>query len=375
MSRFSFFAAVVLCSYFSGNSAEVCGQPAEINLNRQDPRIGRQVIITHEKAKLRTPVATVWESYVGEVFTVSLTNGEWMWIAEKGGWLWERDAVPFDTAIETFSQRIAQQKTAQNYHLRGVAYIVHKKYEQAVADFAESLRLEPRNAGALNNRGQVRYLQSDYKAAIKDFTEAITIEANNPVVLNNRALAYIGLDEQDNALADLQAALDLVPQYPEALNNRGVVHQKLDQLDKAVGDFTEALKIYPQYVNALENRSFAYVEMNQYAKAIVDLESAIKFSPKSYQAVNDLAWLLATAPEESIRNKNRALTLAKQACVMSAYKQWNTLDTLAAALAENGQFAEAEKWLETALTLAPEDVKQSLQAHLDQVLAQKPIRD
>ena len=66
---------------------------------------------------------------------------------------------------------------------------------------------------------------------------------------------------------------------------------------------------------------------------------------------------------------------AKQACVMSAYKQWNTLDTLAAALAENGQFAEAEKWLETALTLAPEDVKQSLQAHLDQVLAQKPIRD
>ena len=60
---------------------------------------------------------------------------------------------------------------------------------------------------------------------------------------------------------------------------------------------------------------------------------------------------------------------------MSAYKQWNTLDTLAAALAENGQFAEAEKWLETALTLAPEDVKQSLQAHLDQVLAQKPIRD
>ena len=60
---------------------------------------------------------------------------------------------------------------------------------------------------------------------------------------------------------------------------------------------------------------------------------------------------------------------------MTEYKQWNTLDTLAAAFAENAQFAEAKTWLETAMTLAPEEEKKRLQIHLDLVLAKKPVRD
>ena len=375
MSRFSFFVAQALLCCLTWNTSEVYGQRANSGFNAKDPRPGTQVIIIQEKAKLRTPVATVWESYIGEVFTVSLTNGEWLWIAEKGGWLWEKDAIPFDAAIETFTQRIDQHDTAENYHLRGVAYLAHRQYEKAIEDFAESLRKEPRNAGALNNRGQVSYLRGDFKAAIQDFTSAIAIEAKNPLVLNNRALAYIALNDQQNALQDLQAALNLVPLYPEALNNRGVIYQDLKKFDEAVADFTKALKIYPQYVDALENRAFAWVEKNEYANAIADLESAMQLSPNSYEAVNDLAWLLVTAPEDSIRNKERALTLAKQACAITQYKQWNTLDTLAVALAENGKFAEAKEWLGTALTLAPEEEKKRLQDHLDLVLAEKTVRD
>ena len=375
MCRLSIFAAQALLCCLAWNSSAVYGQRPKSNFDLKDPRVGTQVIITHEKAQLRTPVATVWESYVGEVFTVSLTNGEWLWIAEKGGWLWEKEAIPFDTAIAVLTQRVDQQKNAENYHLRGVAYLAHHQYEKAAADFTESLRQEPRNAGALNNRGQVSYLKGNFKAAIQDFTSAIAIEKKNPLVLNNRALAYIALEDQDNAMQDLQAALNLVPQYPEALNNRGVVHHQLKKLDEAIADFTEALKTYPQFIDALENRAFAYVEKNEHGKAIADLESAMRFRPNSYEAVNDLAWLLATAPDDSVRDKARALTLAKQACAITEYKQWNTLDTLAVAFAENGQFAEAKEWLGTALTLAPEDEKVRLQGHLDLVLAEKTVRD
>ena len=375
MSRFTFLVAPVLLCCLVCTSSAVYGQPAKAVPNLKDPRIGRKVIITKAGAELRTPKGTVWKGYVGEVFTASLTNGEWLWIAEKGGWLWEKDAVPFDTAITTFTQRLDQQKTAENYHLRGVAYLASKENAKAVADFTESLRLEPRNAGALNNRGQVSYLKGDFKAALADFSSAIAIEAKNPLVLNNRALAYIALDDFENALKDLHTALNLVPEYPEALNNRGVVHLQLKKFDEAIADFTESLKIHPQYIDALQNRAFAYVDKNDYAKAIADLESAMTFSPNSYEAANDLAWLLATAPEDSVRNKERALTLAKQACAMTEYKQWNTLDTLAVAFAENGQFAEAKTWLGTAVTLAPEVEKKRLQVHLDLVLAEKPVRD
>ena len=367
-------APVMLCCIV-WSSLAVCGQRAKSTKDVKDPRVGRQVIITTAGAQLRTPRATVWTGYIGEIFTVTLTNGEWLWIDEKGGWLWEKDAVPFDSAIETFALRLDQQKTAENYHLRGVAYLAHKQYEQADADFTESLRLEPRNAGALNNRGQISYFKGDYKTAIQDFTAAIAIDATNALVLNNRALAYIELDDQTNAMNDLQAALKLVPRYPEALNNRGVVHQKLKQLDQAIADFTEALKIDPRGIDALENRAFAYAENNDHVKAIADLESAMQVSPRSYEAANDLAWLLATTTEDAVRNKVRALTLAKQACAITEYKQWNTLDTLAVAYAENGQFDEAKQWLGTALTLAPEVEKERLQRHLVLVMAGKPVRD
>jgi len=332
-------------------------------------------MITKAGAELRTPQATVWKGYLGEVFTVELTNGEWLWINEKGGWLWEEETLPFDSAIEMVTQRIDQQKTDENYHLRGVAYLAHKQYDKAIADFNESLRLQPKNAGALNNRGQTSYLKGDYQAAVADYTAAIAIDANNPLVLNNRALGYIELHDLSKAMNDIQAALKLVPKYPEAINNRGVVYQQLEKPDEAIADFTEALKLDPMYVDALENRAFAYVQKNDLPKAIADLESAIQLSPGSYEAANDLAWLLATTPEDSVRNKDRALTLATQACAATEFKQWNMLDTLAAAYAENGQFAEAKKYLGTAVELAPKEEKPRLQNHLDMVTAEKPVRD
>lgn len=375
MSRFSVLIALGLVCCVVWGSSVADGQQAETAAGRQDPRIGQKVMITHAGAELRTPVATVWKGYIGEVFTVSLTNGEWLWIHEKGGWLWEKQCVPFDSATELLTERIVQQKTGENYHLRGVAFLAHKQYDKAIADFSESLRLQPQNAGALNNRGQTRYLMEDYKAAVQDYTAAIAIDAKNPLVLNNRALAYLELNDLNHAMIDLQEALKLVPQYPEALNNRGVVYQQRQEFDKAIADFTEALKLDSKYVDALENRALSYVETNDHAKAIADLESAIKLSPNSYEAANDLAWLLATTTIDSIRNTQRALALAKQACAVTEYKQWNTLDTLAAAYAANGQFADAKQWLGTALTLAPEDEKKRLQIHLEQVMAEKPVQD
>ena len=117
-----------------------------------DPRQNKKIIISKAGAEMKTPQAVVWRGYLGEVFTVAQTNGEWLWIKEKGGWLWEKEAVYFDTAIEELSQRVKATPTAENYHLRGVAFLAHENYDNAIADFSESLRKSPRNVGALNNR-------------------------------------------------------------------------------------------------------------------------------------------------------------------------------------------------------------------------------
>lgn len=340
-----------------------------------DPRIGRKVLIIRAGAEMKTPQATVWKAYLGEVFTITLTNGEWLWINEKGGWLWEKEAVMLDTAVEELTKRVTVSATAENYHLRGVAWLAHQQYDKAIADFNESLRKSPRNAGALNNRGQAHYLRGDYATAVQDFGAAITIDPKNFLAMNNRALAHMALEQHSQALADLQSALKLVPEYPEALNNRGIVHQKTGKNDEAIADFTAALKIDPRYVDALGNRAFAYQQKKEFAKAIADLELAMKINPATYEAVNDLAWLLATVSDDSVRKPERALELAKKACSISGYDQWNTLDTLAAAHASNGQFAEAKQWLSAAVASAPDKEKPRLQKHLELVSAGQPVRE
>lgn len=342
---------------------------------QRDPRIGTKVLVTRAGAELRTPQKTVWRAYLGEVYTVSLTNGEWLWVNEKGGWLWEKETIPFDTAIDELSRRVVSAGTAENYHLRGVAFLAHKEYDRAITDFTESLRQKDRNPGAYNNRGQCHYLKGEYEAAINDFSAALKQDAKNFLARNNRALAYIATEKWDLALGDLQAALTQVPDYPEALNNRGVVHQKQGKLDEAIKDFSAALRVDPKYTDALGNRAHTYRQKSNYTSAIADLEQAISLRPDMYEAINDLAWILATASKDEVRQPEKALDLAKKACGLSEYKQWNTLDTLAAAHAENGQFDDAKQWIATALELAPEKEKARLQKHSDLISAGMPVRE
>lgn len=376
-SRFALLVAVLtlLATQFPLGADDKTAKSKPPARSARDPRIGTRVLITRAGAELRTPKATVWRAYLGEVFTVSLTNDEWLWIDEKGGWLWEKETIPFATAVDELTERVEASATAENYHLRGVALLAHREYDRAIADFTQSLSLQPQNAGALNNRGQCHYLRQNYAEAIRDFSAALKQDPKNFLARNNRALAYIATRDWKAARSDLQDALQQVPDYPEALNNRGVVHQKMGLHDEAVKDFTAALKVDPRYTDALGNRAYTYRLQGDFSRAIADLEKAIAIRPGTYEAVNDLAWLLATAGNDATRDAARSLQLARQACSLSEYKQWNTLDTLAAACAENGQFAEAREWLATAIELAPETEKKRLREHLNLVMAEKPIRE
>lgn len=338
-----------------------------------DPRIGKKFIVTTAGAELRTPAAVVWKAYLGETFTASLTNGEWLWINDKGGWLWEKQTLPFDSAISTLTAAIDKEPTAEDFHLRGIARLAHSEFEKAISDFTESLKLRPDNAGVLNNRGKAHYLNESYDSALSDLNAAIKIDPKHFVAMNNRALVYIATNQLDQAMNDLNAALLLHTDYPEALNNRGVVSSHKQDFKTAIVDFTAALKIYENYTEAYGNRSFAYRRQGLYAEAIADLKLAIEKNPLDYQPVNDLAWVLATAEKEEFRDPAEALKYATQACQMTQYSNWNTLDTLAAAHAASGNRTEAVKWVTTAMQHAPDEAQKKLQEHRKLMREGQPV--
>ena len=76
-------------------------------------------------------------------------------------------------------------------------------------------------------------------------------------------------------------------------------------------------------------------------------------------AQNDLAWFLATCPDDGFHNGSEAVTIAKGAIKTvqgaSGDQRHEMVDTMAAALARNEQFGEAVVWQKRCLTLLKED--------------------
>jgi tetratricopeptide (TPR) repeat protein len=67
----------------------------------------------------------------------------------------------------------------------------------------------------------------------------------------------------------------------------------------------------------------------------------LELDTNSVPALNNLAWLLATASDPHLRNGKEAVRLAEQACHLTQYKEAFLVGTLAAAYAEAGRFDDA----------------------------------
>ena len=67
----------------------------------------------------------------------------------------------------------------------------------------------------------------------------------------------------------------------------------------------------------------------------------IRSRPSDTNLLNDTAWILATNPNASVRDGAEAVELAQRAVKLSGGQEPAILDTLAAAYAEAGRFADA----------------------------------
>jgi tetratricopeptide (TPR) repeat protein len=90
----------------------------------------------------------------------------------------------------------------------------------------------------------------------------------------------------------------------------------------------------------------------RYEEAIQEYKVALQEDPDYMVALNDLAWLLATAADSRIRDGAEAVELAEKACRLTNYKITLFVGTLGAAYAEAGRFDDAVKTAQKAVALA-----------------------
>lgn len=83
-----------------------------------------------------------------------------------------------------------------------------------------------------------------------DFSVALRLDPKNAAALNSRGLAYRKTGDLEKAIADYSAAIALNPVYALAYNNRGYVYEARGDKQAAAADFRRALALDPALVGA-----------------------------------------------------------------------------------------------------------------------------
>jgi tetratricopeptide (TPR) repeat protein len=155
--------------------------------------------------------------------------------------------------------------------------------------------------------------------------------------------------DYDKAIREFDEAIRLKPKYAEAFSQRGNAWSRKNDYDKAIIDFNEAIRLDPNDASYYFSRGVAWRNKKDYYKAIRDYDEAIRLDPNNALCYFDISWLLATCPEEKVRDGNRAIQLARRACELTDWKNGWELNGLAAAYAEAGKFHLAEFYQRKAL--------------------------
>jgi tetratricopeptide (TPR) repeat protein len=208
--------------------------------------------------------------------------------------------------------------------------------------------------------------------------DTIQKQPRNARARNNYASDLLKSGQARAAIDHLQVAVTESPNFAEAHANLGVALATEGRVPEALPHFERALEINPFYTDAYQNIAEAYGSQNQLAKAVKYFLKALDQRPDDVALMNRAAWILATAVDPAARDGREALVLAERAVKLTDRKDASSLDTLAAALAENGRFDEAIAAGTEALNLARARGDVSFPAELIQRLAlykaRKPVR-
>ena len=162
-----------------------------------------------------------------------------------------------------------------------------------------------------------------------------------------------------------QATLEKNPDSFLAHNNLGTILRQKGKVDEAIAHYQQALRIMPDNESVHFNLARAFLQTGKMGEAIAQYQSALQLEPADMEAQNNLAWLLATSSEASLRNGEKAVQLASEANNLAGGKNPVILGTLAAALAETGRFGDAVQNAQKAMDMAQATGQQNLAVQLN----------
>ena len=199
-------------------------------------------------------------------------------------------------------------------------YLDAGQFDQAIAEFRQSLRLNPASAPTHYNLG----------------------------------FALSARGRRDEATTAFEDALKIDPDYAQAHNNLGALLQISGHADEAIEHYRRAAALRPDNVESHTNLAQLLAIQGRAADAAAQFSAALSLRADNVQALAGLAWIRATSSDPSLRDGATAISLAERADQATRHQDVTVIDALAAAYAAVGRYEDALRAarLGLALTIA-----------------------
>jgi tetratricopeptide (TPR) repeat protein len=198
--------------------------------------------------------------------------------------------------------------------------------------------------------------------ALQDIDAAIKLQPNLAQSHLMRAEVLAATDRLDQAISELEGLLKASPGNVALLNKLGSFYLVAGKPRKAIETATQIISKDADNYPAIRFRADAYLNIGKHAEAIADFEKALALDKDDEGLLNNFAWVLATSPDEKLRDGPRALKLATKAAEATKFETPHVLSTLAAAYAETGDYENAAKWSQKSVELSQKQVDEAKKA-------------
>ncbi len=167
----------------------------------------------------------------------------------------------------------------------GLDYVLLKDYIDADHWLTRSLQWDPRDAQAWYYLGRTKYSESQFPEAIEDFAQCLKLEPRNIQAENNVGLSYEALGQRDQAIQAFKNAIAWEVRSPakdpEPFIELAHLYLDQNQPEKAVPYLSQSITIFPRVSKAHETLGKAYSLLHRLPEAQAELEKAVALEPES----------------------------------------------------------------------------------------------
>lgn len=258
----------------------------------------------------------------------------------------------------------------------GIVSLARDNRAAAAASFRHAATLAPRRADIHAHLGRTLAELGKTDEALAALDEAERLAPPSSATHCHRAVALLAARRLDEARRHLDHVLRLEPTNPDALFQLGRLEQATGNWSAAEASMRQSIERWPGNLEARLALALLLYRRGAVAEAITELQLALRTKLDWPPALMALAWIRAAAEEARFRDGREALALARRA-LADQPPTAESLDLLAAAQAESGDFAAAAESARGALENVPAtdaDLRAAIGARRERYLAGRAAR-